>query len=243
MNFPEGLTGFRPLITDWAIDWSRFIPIEEREYGPNPDDPKKAAQRRSRFAKCIGVCSSPTRSTRRSSIRSAACRRAWSPIQPPSLAARNLRRGNQFGLPTGQEAAKAMGLTPLDDAHILIGKAAPTQIPSRSPISRMARSRASARSGPMFWPRRCRTLPTCAVPATARREGLDAAAWAGRRPHRRGDVPRARQRRRTFVREQRAETGSRKARASACASSSCTRSATTASRSSRGCSSTRTATS
>jgi hypothetical protein len=40
-----------------------------------------------------------------------------------SLAFRNLLRGQKLGLPTGQEAAKKMGVTPLDDDDILIGPA------------------------------------------------------------------------------------------------------------------------
>jgi hypothetical protein len=42
---------------------------------------------------------------------------------PPSLPQRNLLRGFELGLPTGQDVARAMGLTPLTDQEILIGKA------------------------------------------------------------------------------------------------------------------------
>lgn len=42
---------------------------------------------------------------------------------PASLAKRNLLRSVQVGLPSGQEVARAMGLTPLRDDQILIGKA------------------------------------------------------------------------------------------------------------------------
>jgi hypothetical protein len=42
---------------------------------------------------------------------------------PASLALRNLQRGEQFRLPTGQEIAQRMGITPLQDKDILIGKA------------------------------------------------------------------------------------------------------------------------
>jgi hypothetical protein len=45
---------------------------------------------------------------------------------PPSLAQRNLLRGFELGLPTGQNVAKAMGVTPLTDAEIIIGKAVDT---------------------------------------------------------------------------------------------------------------------
>lgn len=42
---------------------------------------------------------------------------------PPSLAERNLLRGWRLGLPAGQAVARAMGLEPLPDEQILIGKA------------------------------------------------------------------------------------------------------------------------
>jgi hypothetical protein len=41
---------------------------------------------------------------------------------PPSLALRNLERGRQFGLPSGQTVAQAMGVPALADADILIGQ-------------------------------------------------------------------------------------------------------------------------
>ena len=42
---------------------------------------------------------------------------------PASLAERNLLRSMQMGLPSGQDVARAMGVQPLRDDQILIGKA------------------------------------------------------------------------------------------------------------------------
>ena len=39
------------------------------------------------------------------------------------FAQRNLLRSFELGLPTGQSVARAIGITPLTDAHITIGKA------------------------------------------------------------------------------------------------------------------------
>src|SRR6202790_2117823 len=51
---PEGLTGFRTLISDWAIDWGRFIDIDTRNYGTDsatPTNPQKIENfRRLQFA-------------------------------------------------------------------------------------------------------------------------------------------------------------------------------------------------
>jgi hypothetical protein len=43
-------------------------------------------------------------------------------VNPNVLAQRNLERGWRMRLPTGQDIARAMGLMPLDDHKILIGK-------------------------------------------------------------------------------------------------------------------------
>jgi len=119
-RFPEGLTGFRTLITDWAIDWARFIDTEERDYGPDPDKAKNPGPhliremfRRLQFAYRIDTSLVDPLGSLPPSVAA----------HPASLALRNLRRGVQFRLPTGQEVAHAMGLTPLPDGKILIGKA------------------------------------------------------------------------------------------------------------------------
>ena len=45
---------------------------------------------------------------------------------PPSLALRNLKRGREFNLPSGQTVAQAMGIPPLPDSDILIGQGVDT---------------------------------------------------------------------------------------------------------------------
>jgi hypothetical protein len=44
-------------------------------------------------------------------------------VDPSSLAARNLLRGWRLNLPSGQQVARAIGVTPLSDRDILIGQA------------------------------------------------------------------------------------------------------------------------
>jgi hypothetical protein len=49
--FPEGLTGFRKMISDWGIDWDRFIDMDVRNYdGMDGEKGNKDRQRRLRFA-------------------------------------------------------------------------------------------------------------------------------------------------------------------------------------------------
>jgi hypothetical protein len=117
-GFREGLTGFRRLISDWALDWGRFIDIETRAYGSQEDadknlkDPTPANFRRLQFAYRIDTALVDPLKTLPASVAS----------DPSSLALRNLERGAEFGLPSGQTVAKFLKVTPLTDDEILIGQ-------------------------------------------------------------------------------------------------------------------------
>ena len=118
----EGLTGFRALNPAWGIDWGRFIDLEGdiRAYGDDPDKvkpPNTDMKRRLQFAYRIDTSVVTPLSILPPSV-------ANDP--PPSLPQRNLLRGFELGLPTGQSVAKAMKVTPLTDDQIIIGKAVDT---------------------------------------------------------------------------------------------------------------------
>jgi hypothetical protein len=51
-----------------------------------------------------------------------------------SLPVRNLLRGSKFGLPTGQDVARAMGLEPLSDDELKVGKATQADTPDNKGI-------------------------------------------------------------------------------------------------------------
>jgi Animal haem peroxidase len=107
----HGLTGFRPIHAAHAIDWGRFIDVDIRDY----DGTEKAKRRRLQFAYRID--------TSLVHPLSALPLPAVVTDKPRSLAARNLERGWQLGLPSGQDVARSMGVKPLDDDEILIGQA------------------------------------------------------------------------------------------------------------------------
>ena len=108
-GLPEGLTGFRKMNPDWGIDWGRFIDIDTRTYdGTAPEN-----QKRLQFAYRIDT----------SLVNPLANLPPSVAVNPSSLAQRNLERGWRLGLPSGQSVARAMGVTPLNDAEILLGKA------------------------------------------------------------------------------------------------------------------------
>lgn len=115
-NFPDGLTGFRAMNPAWGIDWGRFIDLEPRSDGTDdPVDPDDTAtQQRLQFAYRIDTSLVQPLSGLPPVV-------AHDP--PPSLAQRNLIRGLDLNLPSGQDVARAMGVRPLEDSKIIIGKA------------------------------------------------------------------------------------------------------------------------
>src|SRR5450631_2286842 len=120
----NGLTGFQAMAKNRGIDWGRFIDLagDVRAYGDDPDKvkpPNLDMKRRLQFAYRLDTSVVTPLSVLPSAVAS---------DPPPSLPQRNLLRGFELGLPTGQSVARAMGVTPLKDEEIIIGKAvdAPT---------------------------------------------------------------------------------------------------------------------
>jgi hypothetical protein len=106
------LTGFGQFPSQWAIDWGRFIDLDNRPYG-NPDTPGEAGSpgnlTRTQLAYKIDTSLvDPLKDLPR--------RVAGDP--PPGLAARNLLRGWRLRLPSGQDVARGMGLEPISDIEI-----------------------------------------------------------------------------------------------------------------------------
>jgi hypothetical protein len=122
-GFPEGLTGFRRMISDWGIDWGRFIDIDERAYGIDTDapTPDQAVENFARLQFAYRIDTALVKPLGRLPNTVAANR-------PHSLAARNLIRGRNFNLPSGQAVATAMGVTPLK--QIMIGQDVATPTPA-----------------------------------------------------------------------------------------------------------------
>ncbi len=100
----SALTGFRAFPSDWAIDWNLFADLE-------PRDPKNATRTQLAYRIDTSIVD-PLRHLPPS----------VAPTSPHSLALRNLERGWRLRLPSGQDVARAMGVEPLADRDILIGK-------------------------------------------------------------------------------------------------------------------------
>jgi hypothetical protein len=95
------LGGFRPIPANWAIDWQLFIGLG---HGAKRK-PQLSYKIDTSLAHPLGYL--PDRIAK----------------NPSSLALRNLERGVTFQLPSGQQVARALGVEPLADTELVIGKA------------------------------------------------------------------------------------------------------------------------
>jgi hypothetical protein len=109
------LRGFQPPPGSAAMDWHRFVDLEPMDDTPvvdNPDQSDPKNQNRLQLAYKIDTSlvnplfNLPPRVA----------------TNPNILAERNLIRGWRMRLPSGQDVARAMGIKPLKDSEILIGK-------------------------------------------------------------------------------------------------------------------------
>jgi hypothetical protein len=124
-GFNDDLSGFRKVVQGRAIDWGRFIDIDTRPYGvPDSDD----EQNKNRLQFAYRIDTSVVFPLSNLPIPSVVA------APPPGLPVRNLIRGWRLGLPSGQHVAHAMGVTPLEDNEIMIGKGVDKQDPKDPPI-------------------------------------------------------------------------------------------------------------
>jgi hypothetical protein len=121
------LGGFRPIPAGWAIDWQFFIDLDHDagsavggpQFGPVARKPQLSYKIDTSLVHPLGNL--PARIAR----------------DPSSLALRNLERGATFQLPSGQSVATALGMTPIADEELVIGKA--TADSPKKPITQIAR--------------------------------------------------------------------------------------------------------
>ena len=97
------LVGFSPSPTNFGLDWAQFFEGGKRNATTVAQLSYKAD---ASLTHSLSLLPLPVSSA-----------------GPADLAKRNLLRSTQLGLPSGQDVARAMGLTPLRDDQILVGKA------------------------------------------------------------------------------------------------------------------------
>lgn len=96
------LMGFSPSPSNFGIDWKYFVPTSNSGLGRAQPSYKIDGS----LTNSLSLLPLPTTG-----------------IGPANLATRNVLRSQQLALPSGQDVARAMGLTPLRDDQILVGKA------------------------------------------------------------------------------------------------------------------------
>jgi hypothetical protein len=115
------LGGFRPIPSDWAIDWQFFIDLGPGArhaaisplYDPIDRRPQKAYKIDTSLVSPLGDL--PPRIA----------------SHPSMLALRNLERGNTFRLPSGQAMAQVLDEEVITDKDLVIGKATADTKPTR----------------------------------------------------------------------------------------------------------------
>ena len=107
----ESLVGFRAFPTNWAIDWRLFFKLGDAPpLGPTRIQP--AYKIDTSLVNPLGTLPASVAAN------------------PPSLPVRNLLRGFRMDLPSGQSVARAMGIQPIPDAKLHVGKANEADTPS-----------------------------------------------------------------------------------------------------------------
>ena len=108
------LGGFRPIPAGWAIDWQLFISLGH--------DTEPAPQLSYKIDTSLShpLGNLPSRIAK----------------DPSCLALRNLERGMAFQLPSGQQVARALGMSPIPDEELMIGPA--TVGGTRKPMTEVA---------------------------------------------------------------------------------------------------------
>ncbi|WBO23839.1 peroxidase family protein [Sphingomonas abietis] len=106
------LRGFHEFPAQWAIDWRFFIDLEVIDYGDPDNLPDPRNKNRVQLAYKIDT----------SLVNPLGHLPKDVAENPHILALRNLERGWRMRLPSGQDVARAMGVVPLDDSQIKIGK-------------------------------------------------------------------------------------------------------------------------
>jgi len=125
-NPDADLGGLRPIPADWAIDWQLFVDLEHGAGSGADESAPEPARRKTQLSYKIDT----------SLVHPLGHLPGRIAKDPSRLALRNLERGATFRLPTGQEMAKTLGVPPIADEELVIGKA--TADGPKTPITQVA---------------------------------------------------------------------------------------------------------
>ena len=110
----------------WAIDWSLFFDINGSLKNTGTKRVQPAYKIDTSLVNPLGFLpefSRPAPGTPPLTVKQLQAEPLDPNLEPANLAERNLLRGMALGLPSGQAVACAMGLQPIDDDNLRVGKA------------------------------------------------------------------------------------------------------------------------
>ena len=122
----RGLNGFGEFPKEWAIDWSLFFDINGSGTAGGIRRAQPAYKIDTSLVNPLGFLPEFSTTVAASGPLTVAQMQGVpvDPVNDPAnLAARNLLRGRAMNLPSGQSVARAMGLPPIPDEELWVGKA------------------------------------------------------------------------------------------------------------------------
>ena len=130
-----GLNGHRAFPDEWGIDWSLFFETRDKM---TPDQIAQGATKVQASYKIDTSLVNPLAFLPDFSQPGATTAEGFAKPKPgavANLALRNLMRGQTSGLASGQDVARAMGIEPIPDHDLMVGKATVDGLTSNRPIT------------------------------------------------------------------------------------------------------------
>jgi hypothetical protein len=122
----RGLNGFDEFPKEWAIDWSLFFDIRGSGKKGWKERAQPAYKIDTSLVNPLGFLPEFSKTVPQEpplTIEQLQGQPVDAANDPANLAVRNLLRGRAMSLPSGQSVARAMGLEPIDDQDLRVGKA------------------------------------------------------------------------------------------------------------------------
>lgn len=136
----RGLNGFDEFPSQWAIDWSLFFDIKGSIDRVGKERVQPAYKIDTSLVNPLGFLpefsKDPAKPNPPMTIKQLQSVPKDPKGDPSNLADRNLLRGMSMGLPSGQSVALAMGVKPIDDDNLRIGKAVVADWDTNKPLAK-----------------------------------------------------------------------------------------------------------
>jgi len=149
----RGLNGFDEFPKQWAIDWSLFFDIGGSIERGGKDRVQPSYKIDTSLVNPLGFLpefSKPARAANGELTIADLQSTSVDPVMSPAnLAQRNLLRGLALELPSGQDVARAMGVEPIADKDLRVGKAVLGELATNDPLVKLDKSFAD--SAPLWF--------------------------------------------------------------------------------------------